>query len=70
VARAGRKEVRYCDRIDEAYAVAVRGGCVAVDLRVPRRPGDLTPFGRNMLTGVLAADSTAPNNIVPRKPPE
>jgi uncharacterized protein (TIGR02996 family) len=41
VCGACRKEVRYCDRIDEAQAVAERGGCVAVDLRVPRQPGDL-----------------------------
>jgi uncharacterized protein (TIGR02996 family) len=54
VCSACRKEVRYCDRIDEAQAVAGRGGCVAVDLRVPRRPGDLAPPMPPMPLGVIA----------------
>lgn len=39
--RVCRKPVTYCDTIDDARELAVRGECVAVDLKVRREPGDL-----------------------------
>jgi hypothetical protein len=38
-----RREVYYCTSVSEAKWRVNAGDCVAVDLRVPRRPGDLTP---------------------------
>jgi uncharacterized protein (TIGR02996 family) len=38
-----RREVYYCTSVAEAKWRVSTGGCVAVDLRVFRRPGDLTP---------------------------
>jgi uncharacterized protein (TIGR02996 family) len=67
VCGACRKEVRYCDRIDEAQAVVVRGGCVAVDLRVPRWPADLTP---PRLMGMIGVGPTPSIVKAPREPSE
>jgi uncharacterized protein (TIGR02996 family) len=47
-----RKNVYYCRTIGEARAHAYRGDCVAVDLRVDRREGDLQ--FRRMLLGKVA----------------
>ncbi len=42
------QQVRFCGTVEEAAAVASGGGCVAVDLAQPRRPGDLRPPQRMM----------------------
>jgi uncharacterized protein (TIGR02996 family) len=38
-----KKQVHYCDSVNEAYTHATLGHCVAVDTRVPRTLGDLDP---------------------------
>ena len=40
---ACKRTVQYCGTIDEAKQQAFEGQCVAIDIRVLRRPGDLTP---------------------------
>jgi uncharacterized protein (TIGR02996 family) len=40
---ACKRDVHYCTSVEQAREVAFRGGCVAVDLRTPRMPGDLNP---------------------------
>jgi uncharacterized protein (TIGR02996 family) len=67
---ACRKEVRYCDTIGEARSVALSGGCVAVDHRVGRRPGDLAPHGGAMLMGVMNVESPRWVNRWRLSPPE
>lgn len=37
------RSVHYCTTVRDLEHHALRGNCVAVDLAVPRRPGDLTP---------------------------
>lgn len=39
---ACKRTVHYCGTIDEAKRQAFEGHCVAIDIRVIRRPGDLT----------------------------
>jgi hypothetical protein len=40
-----RKDVHYCTTINEARAHAQRGRCVAINIAVSRRPGDLPSSG-------------------------
>jgi uncharacterized protein (TIGR02996 family) len=40
---ACQRQVYYCDSISEARSQAWHGHCVAVDVRVARKPGDLEP---------------------------
>lgn len=49
--------VRYCDTIADAQKVAAQGGCVAVDLGIRRRPGDLAPHIEGFVTmGIIAPE--------------
>jgi uncharacterized protein (TIGR02996 family) len=71
---ACRQDVHYCQTIDEARRHAADGHCVAVDLRVDRRPGDLMPEGAFMTLGVLddrpqaeERESTPPPLAPPRR---
>jgi uncharacterized protein (TIGR02996 family) len=48
------KRVHYCETVDEARRLAARfGHCVAIDLRQPRRDGDLEMFTATM--GIIAS---------------
>jgi uncharacterized protein (TIGR02996 family) len=51
---ACRREVYYCTSVSEAKWRVNAGNCVAVDLRVLRRPGDLEPSGRELIMGAFA----------------
>lgn len=57
------KPVHYCQSMDELYAHAERGHCVAVDFSVPHLPRDLLPTSdesvSSSLLGDLAFDSPA-----------
>ncbi len=53
-----RKKVYYCRTIGEAQAHAEEGHCVAVDLAVPRTPGDLQPQRETL--GILFAPEPSP----------
>ena len=44
--------VHYCDSIDEARSHARQGHCVAVDLRIHRKDGDIAPF-EDYLLGMI-----------------
>jgi uncharacterized protein (TIGR02996 family) len=46
-----RKEVYYCDSIDQAKEHACAGHCVAVDVKVARQPGDLDEEEIVVMTG-------------------
>ena len=48
------KKVRYCDTIEDARNLAALGECVAVDLTVRRRPGDLESPRTVQMMGMLA----------------
>jgi uncharacterized protein (TIGR02996 family) len=49
------QQVHYCDTIGEARHQAEQGHCVALDLGVIRRPGDLTP--PLLLVGRISAEA-------------
>jgi len=51
---ACRKEVYYCPNLSQARDHAWQGHCVAVQLGLPRTPGDLEP--PRMLVGVIRVD--------------
>jgi uncharacterized protein (TIGR02996 family) len=70
-----KKQVHYCDSVNEAYTHATLGHCVAVDTRVPRTPGDLDPPRPRMTMGLLMplprqepADEDSPERPQPRRP--
>jgi len=56
------KAVHYCHDADELRRHAIRGNCVAVELGVPRRPGDLEPERFAMTTGIIVAPSDEGND--------
>src|SRR5262249_12517928 len=56
--RACRKEVYHCHTVEEARDHAWVGHCVAVDSRLTRTEGDLTPVSEpQMLMGVIVSPS-------------
>jgi uncharacterized protein (TIGR02996 family) len=50
------KEVYYCGTIEEAKDQAEQGHCVAVDIGVVRRPGDLFADDEDELLGMLVEE--------------
>jgi uncharacterized protein (TIGR02996 family) len=63
---ACRKEVFYCDSILEAREHAERGQCVALDVAVPRREGDLEDEAQ--LDGLLMGDFGGDELMEPEGP--
>lgn len=49
-----QRQVRFCETVGQARQVAATGGCVAVELSLPRRPGDLNPPQQVMMMGRVA----------------
>jgi uncharacterized protein (TIGR02996 family) len=77
-------EVYYCQSIPEARRIAGRGGCIALDIRIERQPGDVPETEHsNAVVGLLDdeeditmglvyfdddSDETEPPAVEPHKP--